>query len=168
MSPPYKNDYGVHYTRQLFWEMQRNLKEEDRLIDPPFYLSTPHAGSLSARDTWVECGDPTGYKWAMTYLGSWVHYEKLLDCSWFVVHLEDWKRELDIKRTSEAVDKVRLIATGDSSQSLAANKYLAERGWEKTRGRPSKAEIRGELLKATQKIEEHEQDMERIGLRVIK
>lgn len=163
-SPPYKTDNNIWYTRQLFWEQQQLLPRESRIIEPIFSLSSDKPGLINARATFVALDDPTGYEWAEKYLGSWAHWEKLIECPWFAPHLEDWKREIDVKGVNKAVQRIKEIAVGESSQALPANRYIAEKGWEKARGRPSKSEIKGELLKATKRVEEHEEDMKRIGL----
>lgn len=165
--PPYRSHNNLWYTRQLFFEMSQLLSIDRRVIEPVFTLRG-RPGLIDARKTFVDFEDPTGYKWAISYLGSWAHWEELLKCDWFVKELEEWNREIDVIHTSRAVSRIKEIADSEGGQSLAAAKYLASKGWEKKAGRPSKEAITGELKRQTALVEAHEQDMERLGLRIVK
>lgn len=167
MKPPYRSTNNIWYTRQLFFELSTLLPDDKVKIEPIFSLKG-RPGFVDARATFVELGDPTGYKWAMSYLKSWEHFEHLLGCIWFTKELESWIREIDIIHTSRAVQRIKEIADDGGTQSLAAAKYLAQKGWEKRAGRPTKEAITGELKKQAELVDAHTADMERIGLRVVK
>ena len=89
-------------------------------------------------------------------------------CSWFREAHDKWQKELRMREKSQAIKKIKEIAESDSSQALAASKYLATADYDKkdSRGRPSKAEIKGELKRSVRLIEEDAADGERIGIRM--
>jgi hypothetical protein len=170
---PYKNDRGQWYSRALFWETYVCLAEDSRPANfkPVFSLSSDKEGLINARKTFVEVGDPSGYRWAIKYLGDWEHFLHLAEKPFFKEQLTKWQAELRTKQTSEALERIAAIAESDDKQALVANKYLAERSWERTgstRGRPSKAEVQGALKNAVKIVEQEDEDMIRIGLKVVK
>lgn len=169
-TPPYKDKMGRWRTQSLFVEV---LEQLGRTPDetPPFSLRG-REGFIDAKQTFLNERDPTGYKWATRYLGSYDHLKRLMTSAWFQDIYNDWLSELHILMQSEAIDRIREIAeTGQPTQALAASKYIAERGWEsKTapkRGRPSKDEVKGALKEAIRLTEEEEEDFKRVGLSVI-
>lgn len=165
----YKAPNGNWYTQALFWDVHQDLEATG--FQPIFTLYAETPGYTCARTTFVELGDPTGYKWAMTYLGDYTHWQKLMTCKWFKEAYDVWMAELTAKNQASAIARIQEIAASDSSQALPAAKYIAEQGWAKTssRGRPSRAEINGELKKAVQVAETTQDDLKRIGgLKVVK
>lgn len=60
-----------------------------------------------------------------------------------MLHLRVWRDELEVKLRSEGIRNLRK-ASKEGSRGVSAAKYLAEKGWEKKRGRPSKEEIERE------------------------
>lgn len=164
LKKPFRNGSGNYMTRALFHQIGLNIAGSE--IEPIFTLSGPHKpGTLSARETFLELGDPTGYKWANKYLDGWPHWQVLIKCKWFQDILEEWLLELETKFKIEAIDKIREIAAGSSQQALVAAKYLATLEYKKSgKGRPSKSEITGELKRATEALEVENEDARRIGL----
>lgn len=167
LQKPYKSNQGAWYTGALFHEEAQGTTAD---FEPLFSLTVERPNRICARKTFVSLGDPTGYKWAMMYLGDYEHWKVLLKCRWFRAAYEEWLNELKVKIRSEALDTIRLIASeGLPAQSLVAAKYLASFEWEKaSRGRPSKAELQGELKRAAEVLKVEDDDMERIGLRLVK
>ncbi len=137
-----------------------------------FSLHNDVEGLINARRSFVHEGDPTGYRWSEKYLDSFQHFERLLESSWFREAFDQWCRELHMKNQSEAIERIKEIASeGADTQRLAASKYIAEEGWKRTstRGRPSKEDLKGELKRLTQIADVTNEDLERIGgLKVIK
>lgn len=169
-TPPFKSCKNQWYTAVLFRERWVDTPIEDRVIDCQFSLYNDYPHLINCKSTFIELNDPTGYSWAMKYLGSWEHWERLLRAPWFQEAVETWVRELKIKLKQEAIQKVRKIAQGSSPQSLPASKYLAGADWEgpkTTRGRPSKEELRGKLKESVKQIEQEQEDMKRIGLTLV-
>lgn len=169
LSPPYKTGAGLWHNRQLFWEQWVILMERERTVQPLFTLTKDHPNYISARKTFVELGDPTGYKWAMKYLGDYAHWKYLMKSSWFREAYDVWMDELNTKQLAEALEVIREVALGpDSKNALPAARYLAEQGWKKpTAGRPSKATIAGELKAALREKSIEDDDMARIGLKLV-
>lgn len=170
LSPPFKSTRNQWYTSCLFYERWVETPKEDRVIDCQFALYGDVEGLIDCKATFIELMDPTGYLWAQKYLESWEHWERLLRAPWFQEAVETWVRELKLKLKSEAIQKVREIASGSSPQSLPASKYLATADWEETRnvrGRPSKEELRGKLKENVRLIEEEREDAKRIGLTLV-
>lgn len=171
IKPPYKTDKNVWFTQSLFWDKWIHLQNDLRQDFAPIYtLYSDKPGYICARTTFVELNDPTGYKWAMKYLGDYEHWKYLMKAKWFREAYDVWIDELKTKLRSEALDTIKTIATnGQPAQALVAAKYLASFEWEKaSRGRPSKAEIQGELKRAAKAFEVEDDDAQRIGLRIIK
>lgn len=167
-NPPYVSPSGKFYTKQLFWEVWNSVKIEDRDVSPVFSLHIDRPGLINARRTFIDLNDPTGYKWALEYLGTWKHWEALQRAPWFVEAVSEWREELKIKMASESLTAIKEIADGSTSNALAANKYLVEQGWLKSgRGRPSREELKGELKKRAEQLETTNNDLERIGLKLV-
>ena len=173
LNPPYKSPSNTWYTRALFWEPAQLQKKSEWPIEPVFTLRGDKPGLINGRKTFVELGDPTGYKWAMKYLGDWDHWLVLEQCSWFQDALAEWRKELDAKISAEAMDRIREIAQDPTDkQSLVAAKWLASKPWNKKdtpgRGRPTKEQVQGELKRHVQALTVEDEDAQRIGLKVVK
>lgn len=143
---------------------------EDRVIPCVFSLHQDIPGLVNAQRTFVELGDPTGYKWAIKYLGDWNHWLKLVECSWFKVALTVWQKELSAKSESEMLSVIHSIASDEANKArFQAAKYLADqhRKPASRRGRPSTEEVTGELKKEAQERLSEDNDAARIGLKVI-
>ena len=60
-----------------------------------------------------------------------------------------------------------LAAKDNDAKGVSAAKYLAEKGYQKKAGRPSKEEVAREIKIAAGVKQELQDDMERIGLKVM-
>lgn len=157
-------------TRSLFADVLGDMAL-DGAKEAPFWLSRNHKddGRPVMREHYIMSGDPTGYQTAIKFLGCYEHWEAMVDrCPWFREALAKWKVELQTRQKAAAVQKILDIALSDSSQSLAAAKYIATMDYEKTldRGRPSKAEIKGELKRQVKLLEDDADDAARIGVEI--
>lgn len=172
VKPPYKSDHNIWYTSSLFWETWKNKIPRMKFCDPVFTLYEQRSGLICFRTTFVELNDPTGYKWAIQYLGDYEHWIKLMKAPWFRAAYEHALAELYMKLKSEGVRKIQELANDETSKSaLAAARYLAELHGhlnKATKGRPSKAQMDAELKNAVALVEAEDEDAERIGLTVIK
>ncbi len=133
-------------------------------MDPVWTLKPyPSKGFPSAHALYLEVADPTEYEFANQLLGSWAHWQRMLECNWFLPYVDAWRDELEIKLRSEAVRNINTISKGSSAGSLNASRWLAEKGWtEKKRGRPSKQEVASERMKQARITQEVKDDLERI------
>lgn len=166
----YKGKNNCWMTQSLFWDMWVSLSPGNRHSDPVFTFDSDRLGPtgvplINFKRTFVELGDPTGYLWAMEYLGSYDHLLYLLERDWFSSVFQEALEELQTKMRASALKRIVEIASTspNESQALAASKYLAERGWEKGKvGRPEKVPA---PLK--REIDIVESDAARLGLTVI-
>ena len=89
---------------------------------------------------------------------------RLISQKWFKVHLDGWLEELEVKLASEGLMKIKDIADSGDTQAFAANKFLVNKGWEGTKGRPKKADVE-RVARVRAGIEAAvEDDLERIRL----
>lgn len=160
-APSFKNINGVFLLNELFYERATNksnvvytLKDED------------HLGYPSLFRLYMEADDPTEYAFATAHLGSWSHWLQLRECSWFKPLLERWREELHLRAKAIALAKIKKTAAGDTRDALNAQKYLIEKGYEKTpatpRGRPSKDQINGEAKLIAEDRQRVENDLARL------
>ena len=144
----------------------------------PFSLYMSKDGAISAMDTFVAMGDPTGYKWAMKYLKSFEHWEYMVNsCDWFQEWYNKALKHLHTKQRSEALDQIQEIAEHGATENLRmqAAKYIAERPYEqadlnkqKKAGRPSKSAVKGEMKRLANLDKETQDDLKRINLKLVK
>jgi hypothetical protein len=119
---------GRKLTSGLFFE----LADPASGIPPQFKLS-------EWRTEYVRIADPTDYKAAMALIGSWEHWEALVANPRFREHLEQWRKEVDVKLRSEAIAALR--AQSKSATGVAAARWLAEQGGvPKNKGRQPKSD----------------------------
>lgn len=109
---------GRRLTTGLFEELQ----DKDTAASAVFKLS-------DWKKEYVEICDPTGYRAAMALIGDWAHWQLLANNPIFKEHLEEWKKEVETKLKSEAIEELRTQATLATGTSAA--KYLAEKGYAK-------------------------------------
>lgn len=159
-------------TRSLFADVMESFMMQDADKAPYWFERRLTKDSRPCmRDHYITVMDPTGYKTAIKFLGCYEHWETMVErCAWFREALARWDRELHTKQKSRAVDKIREIAEGDSTQALAAAKYLATADYNKLdgRGRPSAAEVKGKLKEQVEMLEADREDLERMGISVLK
>ncbi len=157
---------GRWRTQSLFLEMYVPDAEE-RGIEPIFtFKPEDYKGLPSMKKIYLQIADPTEYKTAIELLGYWDHWKKLLDCPWFMEHLDAWREELEIKLRSGAVKAMIETAQNEGSKGTNAAKWLADRGWkESKRGRFSKQELERERKIAAGVETSVQEDLERLGLR---
>lgn len=171
--PPYKTINNRWLTTALFWERLHNVSEKERVpdVEAVFSLYDDKPGLINCRKTFVELGDPTGYKWAIQYLGDYEHWQTLMKKPWFQEALEVWVNELNAKLLGEAIDVYRYMARAGETETIrmqAATK-LAEQPWNKEKkGRPSKAELAAHIKTEARKRTAEDDDLERIGLKLVK
>lgn len=170
LTPPYKGGNNKWLTESLFYDRMSTIYKERWTYQPVFTFFDRRDGYRCACDDFIALGDPTGYMWAMEYLGDYNHFEALMATSWFPSVFKEWQRRLNIKLQAEAIQKIQAASLGDSPAALAAAKYIAERGWEPkaTKGRPSKAAVEEQVKHDAKLQKEQEDDAARIGLRLVK
>lgn len=168
-TPPFKNSQNQRYTKQLFWEEWRELPVDERLIQPPFTLNMDKEGYVNFGREYVNDQDPSGYTTSTRLLGDFAHWKYLLKAKWFREAVETWNEELDAKLYASGMRKIRELANSDDRGALVAAKFLVQEGYKDkdkvtTRGRPSKAELVGNMKNALDEARSLEDDAIRIGL----
>jgi hypothetical protein len=138
---PFRTNYNNTYlTKGLFYEVSFPSKETVMYT----LKNHDHMGYPSLYRLYMEEADPTEWSVSQKYFDGWDHWELVCNSSFFKPYIEKWRRDLDLQIKSQALAKIRAEAKTTSKDSVMANKYLLEKGWEakSSRGRPSKAEIK--------------------------
>jgi hypothetical protein len=191
VKPPYRGPTGHYYLRGLFLETMPlvtgarsidsplidelgarpifTLKTYDYTLpsDSPFYREGGNNLLRSFHELYVQYSDPAEYTFATENLGSYEHWKRLVECSFFEPYLAEMRVSLDAKLESEALQAARKVAqAGLGPQSLQAAKWLHDAVKEpKTkRGRPSKDEVQGELRRTAKEQSELDSDLKRLGI----
>lgn len=168
----FRNDGNIYLTNGLFCdapvfkEGKSSLKDyttfilksnEDVVIDGKKYYSL--------KRLYLSCSDPTEYVFANTYLYGWEHWQVMLKSKYIFPEVEKWREEIAVKIRAEAVAK---CIESSKEGNFNAAKWIACKGWETSRGRPSKAEKEGRLKQDTKLTSQVKEDMERLGMAVVK
>ena len=149
-------------TKSLFVEQIQPEQLGRGLV--PMYSLNGMPGYIDVGLLYVELGDPTGYKFAMSIFESWDHFQYISGLAWFRRHLTLWEDELAVKMRSEAIKSLSDTAKNDGNKGITAAKYIAEKGWEKKRGRPSKADVERERKQQARIRAELDEDAARLNV----
>lgn len=163
-----KDSQGRFRTMSLFWEFRQSdfeplysikgydLEKGDKTFPSlkKIYLAYDHVPGFE-------------YQFAMEVFGNWSHWAKLCNISQLRGDIKEWQEELDIKLKCESMKAMMLAAKDNDAKGVSAAKYLAEKGYQKKAGRPSKEEVAREIKIAAGVKQELQDDMERIGLKVM-
>jgi hypothetical protein len=156
----FKDVVGRWRTTSLFIEFNKDedkypafytLGEEDATKDGKVYIS--------AKRKYMHYADPTEYLFATKIFGSYECWEAVLNSPDIRAHVEQWRKELDLKLRSEAICHLRERMGND----INAEKWFAEEKWKAPkRGRPRKQKV-------TMPFEdEHKAAAERLGIKAVK
>jgi hypothetical protein len=138
------------------------LKEKDLVVIDKTYTSM--------KRVYLEMEDVTEYDFAIATLGSYKHWERLVESPIIRKHIDQWRKELNLKLKARAMKSIIRSATEDEKLSFQAMKYLADNEYldkKGKRGRPSKEEINAELRKEVETSMTFRDDAERIGLKLV-
>lgn len=161
----YRGANGKYLTQSLFYELTDDpryaiftTKPEDITKDGKTYVS--------ARRLFVACEDPTGYKFATTYLENFEHWLELQRSNKQLrAMIQGWQEELAIKLVSLGIGAQIAEVKANGKGAMAAARYLADEGWKPKRkaGRPTKAEVEGELKKEAAIENEYAADLKLVS-----
>jgi len=167
MEKQFKNpNGGRRYLRGLFFEESLDkstvlytLKEQD------------HLGFPSLKRLYLESLDPTEYTFACSHLEGWSHWVELSQASWMKEIVEGWRQELEVLLRSSALRAMLAVAKNKHDNNhYHANKYLLEGSWKPAgaskRGRPSKDEVKQEIMRQAASKAEITDDAKRLGLEI--
>lgn len=158
----FKDEKGRYYVQGLFLEDRYN---PDMAVFTYDGEDKEYKGKtfISLKKRYLEWSDPTEYQFATDWLYDWKHWQRMCRNAVISRHIDEWREELAIKLRSEGINTMINLAT--EKESYQAAKYLAECGWEeKTRGRPSKEEVEGELQKRADEAAEWEGEVKLLDL----
>lgn len=136
----FKDAKGRYMTQGLFFEFAHNKENACFTIDGQDKSCENNQAVrplISLKRLYLEMEDPHEYEFASTYLYDWEHWMRICDNKVLGRHIDKWREELEIKIRSAGFQKILdKMEEGD----IQATKYVADRGWDKRVGRPSKAE----------------------------
>lgn len=120
---------------------------------------------ISIRKKYIECRDPTEYKFANEVLGGWSHWKAVQECKAIQSNIEEWREELEVLLRSEAFEKVVDKAEEGSYQAMTT---ILNRGWDvKKTGAPSKADKERAVKRDSSFQRRIREDAERLGIKVV-
>ncbi len=154
-----KDSTGRFRTASLFVETIQ--KDQLKAGFVPLYSLKGRKGHEDLHDVYMQESDPAEYTFALRAFGSWEHFKKLESLDWFRKYLLVWRDELEVKLRSQGIKNLQKAAK-EGTRGISAAKYLAEKGWEKKRGRPSKDEVDRERAIAAAMEEELQDDAARL------
>lgn len=169
---PWKDNLGRWHVRSLFKETA-TASTRDEFI-PPYttndddieYNGTKYK---SLKKIYMSYPHVPGYEYEFSeeFLGGWEHWERLVDSSLRDM-FKQWRAQLTIKQKAKSLKGIILQSLENTPTAFQAGKYLVEEGWIEKKGRPKKEDIeRAAKVEAGVK-EELADDLERIGLKLVK
>lgn len=169
-----KDAMGRFRTQSLFWEF-RFTKDEDKY--PAYFtlkdrnIDKDGVTFYSLKQIYMSYDHIPGfeYEFALDTFNSWDHWIKLATETIPEIRneIKGWREELDIKLKAQAIKSLIAASRDSDSKGFNAAKYLADKGYAPTRGRPSKEEVEREKRVQAGVSKELEDDMLRLGLTVI-
>lgn len=158
MQSIFKNASGAYLTKQLFYEF--SVTERDRVLYT--LKDEDHHGFPSLKRLYLEEGDESEYQVASKYFGGWSHWKRLLQCSWFLDYLSEWREELAAKQSAESLARIKQAA---EKGNVSLDKWLLDRGLSDQKmpvGRPTKERIKQEAQKIVLDQRDVQDDLSRL------
>jgi len=157
--PFYKSNNNRWRTQSLFLEITQT-----NAYTPVFSMRpTDWKGYPSFKRLYIECNDPTEYSTALTLLGSWDHWLRLLEVPRIRAFIEECREALEVKLRSDGIRKLIEISKGNGPSARNAAQWLAEKGWTPSaRGRPSRAEVARETRRQALVEKDINEDLARV------
>ena len=134
----------------------------------PDVASTPIFSLDDWRRTYVRVCDPTEYETAMVLIGNWEHWLAIRSNRKLAAIMDEWRQEVEIKLRSRGVRDLISLAGSKNPGASGAAKFLAEGGFVEDKrlntkeGKAREEEIRQQVKDRTA------QDVERLGLKLVK
>lgn len=129
----------------------------------------PYKGYPSLYQIYMETGDLTEYRFVKKTFGSFAHWEELCAAPFFKEFIEAWRKELELKVRSDALQNIQRESKTSSKSAFQANKFLIDKGWitdakERRLGRTSKDEIKRQAMELHLTDKDITADLKRISL----
>lgn len=151
-------------TQALFLEITSDVQNVNNQI--MYTLKDhPHKGYPSLKQLYLEMEDITEYEFAQKYLDGWPHWERLLNTNSIRPHIDQWRKELELKVKAKALRRLMDEAANNGKEAVSINKFLVQRGYvdKDTKGRPSKQAIKEEAQRLAHLESSLQEDLERIS-----
>ena len=151
-----KDHLGAWRTQSLFFELNKTNMDDAVFSLKQYDLIKPNKTYPSLYLLYMQYNDPTEYQFATEVLGSWSHWQKMLNNKQIREKVEEWRAEVEVRMMSDSI-KNMVRAGREGVKGIAANKYIMEKGWLKRAGRPSKEEVEREkkvMLKFDKELDE--------------
>lgn len=169
-----KDEIGRYRTQSLFWETRTQIRPTKDNYDAIFTIKNyDHEvdGKVyySLKNIYLSYDHIPGYEYqfALDVFGSWEHWQKIANDSIFKKNVADWREELEVRLKADAIRSLIKQSRINDAKAITAAKYLAEKGYVPTRGRPSKEEVEREKKIQAGVHKELQDDMARLGLSII-
>lgn len=171
-----KSTNGRRVLRSLFLETVHQEVAELDVVKPLFTLKEYNVEKdgvtlYSLKNIYFSYDHIPGYEYefAKDVFNSWEHWVMLTESSSGVSSaIASWREELTIKLQAKAFSSLFKTALFEGAKGTPAARFLAERGWEAKRGRPSKDEVTRERKIAAGVDKEVQDDLNRLGLTLVK
>ena len=152
----YEHSVPGHEAYWTTMDEDRFVKEENKLYPSlkKIYMSYDHVPGHE-------------YEFATERLGGWEHWIRLTKGFQTRAFIAQWREELEIKIKANAIKSMIKTSIEGGSPGTTASKWLAEKGYVPTRGRPSKEEKAGFLKQEDAVNKEIEDDLARVGLKIV-
>lgn len=153
----FKSPNNIYYTKQLFYE----TADTDRTLVLYTLKDDDWEGYPSLRRLYLELDDETEYRVASELFGGWPHWQKLLNCNWFLEYLNEWREELKVKHASLSLS---ILLMKGAAGDVKVNQYLLDRTLKEKNavGRPTKKRIREEAQMIVQAQDDIKEDLKRL------
>ena len=150
---------GKPLTQSLFLELGYNtefaiytLKSRDCMYKGKNYPSLKHL--------YLQHEDPLEFSFANEYLLDLEHWERICRNKQIAPYIERWRYELELKLRSDAIKSILDMSAED--KGFQAAKYIADKGWDRKAGRPSKKEQEIKDMVRDKGWDEYEKDSNRM------
>lgn len=161
MTKQFRNSTNSYRAADLFVELNRSDM-------PAYWTIKPYdkEGYPSLKRLYLEMEDLTEFEFANAYLEGFEHWEYLAKTATLKDHIAQWRKELILKIKARSLQGI--IRDAVKENKYEANKFLIQNGWidkdedKKGRGRPSKQEVRDEVLKQAEVQKDLQDDLERL------
>ena len=109
-------------------------------------------------EQYVAISDPTEYKTALALIGNYEHWVKMLEHPSFFKHIEQWRKEVDVKLEAEGIQNLREQARLGNA---TAARFLAKKEYKEKLAKYEKKE------KEDTEAQQLGEDAARIGLKLV-
>lgn len=166
-----KDVRGAWRTSSLFYEYPDNgYTPLWTIMDTDRYITEHNTTYPSLKQIYLSYEHVPGneYDFALDIIGSWEHWTRLCKSPRLRDIIATWREELEVKIRSNAVKSIIKTSAEGSAAGATAARWLAEKGYAPSRGRPSKAEKEGHLKQDAKIQDEIDDDLMRVGLKAVK